>query len=453
MKKAACLGITVLIVAALTVSIVGCAPEKVATPFQPREVKPEPYTPEPEWNANTDPFLLRVQRLKVRAGGPVSAAGVTGAAVAGVPGAPGGAPSVPGAAGPAPPPPPPPLRTPLTTDAVYGVVRDRVGGGIIPGAIVKLYNNKGTQIDQFSTNTYGEYSFVKLTPGYYYYVVASATGYTATPLSTYNFYYLGGTIVANLELAAVTPYQQIEGGDFLLSTGDVIKVAMYVSTAQIVYNAALFEVRSTEGEVYYTFTVPASNLNKYSYDNLKVSFPSPYLWDPAKNTWTGGGTLQALYYDWYLGGWYQFPDPPSSAYWDTGTFTSKNLMFSAVHPTTGQVSIRVKAFPSSNPRVLLTYTKLDYDYHKDTVAPVTSNTSVAKAGANATISYRVSEDAFVTITLTGPTPSTRTAVNLAGIKSETFAGLANGNYQYTIQTTDGAGNASATYGPSSFTIP
>lgn len=453
MKKAACLGITILIVAALIISIAGCAPERVGPTFQPREVKPEPYTPEPEWNPNTDPFLLRIQRLKVGAGVPISAAGIPGAAAPGAPG-------VPGAPGLAPPAPPPPPRTPLTTDAVYGVVRDRVEGGVIPGAVVKLYNRRGTQIDQFTTNAYGEYSFVDLSPGYYY-VVASATGYTATPLSTYNFYYLSGTIVANLELAYSAPYQQIEGGDFLSSTGDVMKVAMYVSAAQIVYNAALFEVRSTEGEVYYTFTVPAPNLNKYSYDNLKVSFPTPYVWDPVAEAWISGGAFQVQYYDWYLGGfsgtnpfgWYQYPDPPDPTYWDTASVTSKNLMFSAIHPTTGQVTIRAKASPDSDPRVLLTYTKMDYDYHKDTSAPVISSPSVAKVGANATISYRVSEDAFVTITLTGPTPSTRSVVNLAGIKSETFAGLANGSYQYTIQATDGAGNASATAGPYSFTIP
>jgi hypothetical protein len=448
MKKAAWLGITVLILAALTVSITGCAPEKVAAPFQPREVKPEHYTPEPEWNPNTDPFLLRIQRLKVRAGVPISAAGIPEAAVPGAP----GAPSVPGAPGLAPPAPPPPPRTPLRTDAVYGVARDRVEGGIIPGAVVKLHNRRGTQIDQFTTNAYGEYSFVNLSPGYYY-VVASATGYTATPLSTYNFYYLSGTIVANLELAYSAPYQQIEGGDFLSSTGDVMKVAMYVSAAQIVYNAALFEVRSTEGEVYYTFTVPAPNLNKYSYDNQKVSFPTPFSWHSATKAWTGGGTFQVLYYDWYLRGWYQYPDPPNLDYWDTGTYASKNLIFSAIHPTTGRVSIRVKGYPSSHPRLLLTYAKLDYDYHKDTTAPVLSSPSVAKVGANATISYRVSEDAFVTITLTGPTPSTRSVVNLAGVKAETFAGLANGSYQYTIQATDGAGNVSATLGPYSFTMP
>lgn len=201
------------------VVISGCATGPVVVPFNPPAVKPEPYNPEPMWNDKTDPYLISIQQIARAAGeSMIPTAGLPGGAIG--PTNPGGSsgsaepqPPTP-TPGPAPAPPAPAARTPLPTDPVYGVVTDRIEGGVIPNATVTLRERRGALIGTFTTNAYGEYSFTNLTAGNYYQVAASANGYSASPLSTVDFFYTGIPVIANLELVYTKPVQIIEGGNF-----------------------------------------------------------------------------------------------------------------------------------------------------------------------------------------------------------------------------------------------
>ncbi len=192
----------------------GCAVGQVVQPFSPKKVNPSPYNPEPVWNANTDPTLLAIQGLKRKTGQTTPPGGATTAALT-----PGGTPGrvtpVPGPIpGPTPVPPGPGPRIPLATDPVYGVVRDRIEGGVIPNATVVLTDKRGGLVAYFVTNSYGEYSFVDVVVGGYYNVTATANGYSQAPLSSIDFSYFGIPVTANLELIYNKPFQIIEGGNF-----------------------------------------------------------------------------------------------------------------------------------------------------------------------------------------------------------------------------------------------
>jgi hypothetical protein len=261
----------------------GCAVGQVVAPFSPKKINPEPYNPEPVWSPNTDPTLIAIQGLKRLAGEttPPGAGPSVAAAAAAAGTTPGGTTPTP-VPGPPPVPPGPGPRIPLSTDPVYGVVRDRIEGGVIPNATVTLTDKRNGVVSTFTTNAYGEYSFINLAVGGYYRVAATADGYSSAPLSAVDFTYFGISVTANLELIYNKPFQIIEGGNFrvlanlqykvedstvsdsapdlgppqiapiiakkrtissLLTGGtpDAMKVPFYATSTQQTYNSVMFE--------------------------------------------------------------------------------------------------------------------------------------------------------------------------------------------------------------------
>jgi hypothetical protein len=202
----------------------GCSAGQVVAPFNPKEVKPQPYTPEPEWTDKTDTMLTSISSMKKQAGQSVApgatSPGTTNPGTTTTPGTTNPGTPTPG---PEPGPAPSPGRVPLSTDPIYGVVRDRIEGGVIPNATVTLTERRGATVASFVTNSAGEYSFVNLAVGYYKVTVA-ATGYVSCPLSTVDLNYFGVPVIANLELVYGAPWQIIEGGNFnqILGLGNIV---------------------------------------------------------------------------------------------------------------------------------------------------------------------------------------------------------------------------------------
>lgn len=476
----------------------GCATGQVVVPFAPKEVKPEPYNPSAVWSAATDPYLIAVQSLK-RKYGQAFAPGAVGSSTTGA------GTTTPGAAVPITPTPPPPTpiptgRIPSISDAVFGIVRDRVEGGVIPGAIVTLTERRGNQVGTFTTNANGEYSFVSLNVGAYT-VSVQAEGYSPAPTSTRDFFYLGSPIEMDMELVYGDPLQTIEGlnftargtvfqttpgipdwnplaiipgstftsiypkPNFFVTTTDcdVMPAPFWSAGPEQTFNAAIFDegfdpfnplnlwpsYQRRPGWVQYDFTVPSPLANVYSYDGFWVRTLNS--WHVVNGVWGAGGNTTVFFYDWVLGTWVYNGNTAASG------FTQPD--FSAVNPTTGQVSLRMLA-ADSNPYVI-TQASLEYDYRKDRDIPTLSgsyvdqylDSAVYPGMRAALVTAQVQENAVVYITVSGP----GTPIGPVPTPVETHHGIyyflidnmqAGQPYTYSINLVDQAGHPSAqTYGP------
>ena len=402
MKQKAVLSILITVLLAVpAVFLSGCATGQVVPPFNPQPIKPAPYNPEPVWNDRTDVNLLALQQIKQKTGQTIAPGGTTATTTGGTTtgGTTGGVTPVPG---PAPGPPPTPGgRVPSTSDAIYGYVYDRIGGGIIPGATVTLLGSRGETVDSIKTTATGLYSFQAIQSGSSYKVQASASGYLQIPLSYFEFIYLVNISPVNLYLAYTSPFQELPGasytalgytttptvshfdsnGDTPGHYGDVMQTDFYSASTQLTYRALLYDYKGTEfgdgfcsrGWAEYSFYLPDPLTNHYSYDGLWVTLPESYV--VSSSIWTGGGTGTVFYYDW------------EAFDWRDGGSTASGFVqppFWAVKPTTeadpdegraGQVNIIVLSdqdVAAMGPYVLTTI-KLAYDYHKDTTAPTVSN--------------------------------------------------------------------------------
>jgi len=452
--KAVHIGLFIIVIALVGLTFAGCGPGKVVEEFKPQEVKVEPYTPEPEWDSKSDPFMTNVQTLKVGAGqavGAGTAAGTTtvSTGTGAAPGTPGGGPL------PTPPPAPSPTpgpvsRTPSSTDPIYGTVIDRIEGGIIPGALVTLFDRRDIMIDTFITNSNGEFSFINISPGYYK-LTAEKLGYDDCPLSTRYIYYLAGTSNVRLELVYAAPVVKIEGGNFSAQSGHVMQTYFYASSTQTTYNSALFDEIPPDpigtAWVEYDYTVAPPVANKYSYDGLWFKSPDSYHVD--SGVWAPGGFFQGYYWSWYQGAWIYIFDSSGTS------FIQPN--FDAVNPTTGQISFIILA-SDSDPWVLTT-AELDYDYHKDTVAPTMSETFslviTPTAPGSVRISAEIQENAYTTIVISDTSGIYTTIyypVRSDNIYYFDLTGLPADTYTYTIQLADQAGNFSGLYSGVPFTI-
>lgn len=474
-SKAVHIGLFILVIALVGLALTGCGPGKVVEEFKQEEVKVEPYTPEAEWNQNSDSFLTSIQTLKQGAGQAVGQAPPgttvttgTGTTVT-VPGYTPGVTPVPTS-----PPPtiiPPQQRVPSSSDPIYGIVRDRIEGGVIPNALVTLNDRRDIMVASIVTNTNGEYSFVDVIPGYYY-VKAEALGYDPIPFGTRYFYYITGTVRMDLELAYERPANDMDGGDFTvygqfggtdLSTGlpiwygppaDVMKADFYSGATQMTYDAAVFDEfgavgSGRQGWVEYDFLVPAPQQNSYSYDGQWFKNPIKFKVDSDTNVWTSGGNFIAYYYSWYTGLWNNMGSSEAAGfvwmYWD------------AINPTTGQVSIRQIA-ADENPYVV-GISRIEYDYHKDTTTPTLTDMYAENvAPGQIRIAVQAPENCWMMMSVTGPTNFNFSwpIDILNGIHYFTFGTtgpLPSGNYNYSIQLSDQAGHMSGVYSGYTFTIP
>lgn len=495
--KAVRLTLIAILLAVPALFLFGCTAGQVVAPFNPKEVKPEPYTPEPEWSDKTDVTLTSIESMKKQAGQTVApgASGSTSGATTG----PGG--TTPGSVTPITPSPTPPTpvtpaeRTPSMADPVYGIVRDRVEGGVIPNATVTLKERRGNIVSSFITNINGEYSFTGIGAGYYN-VSVTAAGYLPCPLSSRDFFYVGNPIQMDLQLVTNYPWQMIEGiyysyrgtvsvpGSWNPTTFPVPPLTRYVPESYFsisndvdvmpapfwsagpeqTWNAAIFDeggpydpnpwpaTQRRPAWVQYDFTVPAPDANHYAYDGLWVKTPNSYMVG-TNNVWSAGGNASIFYFDWVLNTWVYDGT--------TANTTWVQPDFSAVQNGTGRVSVRMFA-ADANPFVL-TQARLEYDYRKDTDLPTLSGTYVdgfsgGPAIYTAFVTAQVQENAIVTITVTGPgapDPPAATPVETHhGIYYFSIGNLQTaGVYQYTIRLDDQGGNPSQTYGPYTITVP
>lgn len=324
----------------LAVFLAGCAAAPIES-FKPSKVTPESYTPEPNWNPNTDPFLIRVSSLRRTTATQGGGAGTTTTVTL-----------APGTATPAPVPSPTPTptpRAPSTSDPIWGIVYDRIEGGPIASATVTLYNSRAVPIATFTTNSSGMYSFVGVGAGAYQ-VKATASGYTAIPLSTRDVFYSGIPTQVDLEMGYAAPFQQIEGGRANAGATATLGLVYVVSTQQS-YFAALFGSDGTVAQ--YTFTIADPDI--YTIDSLKLTLPSMYeRTDPAPappdpnfwTSWTAGTTAVVTHAD------------ASPVYRDSSTWYPNPSKVAS----DGTLTINLTR-NSASLDLLLTYARLDYDYH------------------------------------------------------------------------------------------
>ncbi len=427
--KAVHIGLFILIIALVGLTLTGCGPGKVVEPFKQEEVKVEPYTPEPEWNQNTDSFLTSVQTLKQGAGQAAGGAGTTSAGTTGGTGTTG--PTSPGTPPPTPAPVPTPTPTPEPTpsptpsptgrqwspaDPIYGRVIDRVEGTIVSNVRVDLRDNRDALIDYYMTSADGYYSFINLTAGYYHLKVTA--GVDDIPLNDWFFYFSGTQQVIDLEiLGFINPEPWAEGGNFYASFGDVMAKYEWVQGAQQTYWGALFEstevdvpfpVTSYYGFTYYKFFLPPTATNDYAYDGqwcttLQWAPDSDGVWAVAEQD-----SVQRYFWNWYdwgfkagwTQGWYEVGgDIGYIPFWAIKRETD---------PSGVAGEVRVATTPVGNPLLLLTYVKHKYDYHKDrgsipTITNIrnfavneTTNPNTGSKDSNGTY-FMLSENAYVNI--------------------------------------------------------
>ncbi len=413
----------------------GCAVGQVVQPFSPKKVNPSPYNPEPVWNANTDPTLLAIQGLKRKTGQTTPPGGATTAALT-PGGTPGGVAPVPGPIpGPTPGPQPTPGgRVPSTLDSIFGYVYDRVEGGVIPGAIVELYDRRGALVDAIMTDSTGLYSFTSATifSGSSYKVSASANGYSVIPLSEFEFIYPLVTLPINLQLAYNYPFQELPGGsytslgftatattglNYLFNNdayscglyGDVMPTDFWSGGLQKTFKSVLFDYkgtqygpgfvglidcsqRSSRAFAQYTFYLPDPLTNHYSYDGLWVTLPDSYV--VTGGLWSAGGTGTVFYFDWTAGLWQEWGSTASLSFAQPPFWSIKNT--TDYTGLAGQVNIIVLSDQDvANPpgEYVLTKIKLAYDYHKDTSRPTISSSYFVSVTGN--IITQVQENAYV----------------------------------------------------------
>ena len=431
----------------------GCAGGQVVEPFNPKDVNPEPYTPDPVWNEKSDLTLTSIQTLKMQSGQTVAPSGkASGSGTAGTGLTPGGATPTP-IPGPGPSPAPTPgERIPSTLDPINGSVYDRIEGGVIPYALVQLFDKRGEVIDTILTNASGMYSFTGLAEGSSYKVAASANGYSTIPLSEFSFIYPLMTNPVNLYLAYASPYQELTAGkaDFnLVGTiggysslgytatdaahpewefylyknydntpagpynfyGDVMPTDFFSAATQKTYHALLYDykgltqevatglVADSRGWAEYTFTLPDPRTNKYSFDGLWLYLPESYT--PSAGVWNAGGYGSVYYYNWAVGNYWQ----------SIGSTSATSFVmppFWAVKPTTdaigaaGQVNLMVfsdqdTADPGTRFPYVLTKVKLSYDYHRDTGSTATIPTIRAINKDGAYLYIQVPENCYMTL--------------------------------------------------------
>ncbi len=483
--KAVHIGLFIIVIALVGLTFAGCGPGKVVEEFKPQEVKVEPYTPEPEWDSKSDPFMTNVQTLKVGAGQAVGTGAGTAQTGTGTGTSTGTVPiGTPPTPSPGPQPGPGPTPTPSgrvwsPTDPVYGQVIERVEGGIIANALVTLNDKRDNIVDTYTTSGDGYYSFKGISSGYYY-VTALATGYDPIPLSTRYFYFDGSTQqVINIEMIGYgTPLVKTEGGNFFYKEGDVIAKYEYVKSEQQTYWGALFDsttgATSGYGYAYYRFFLPDQLANKYIYDG-QWNTTEQWALDP-NGVWATADQTSVVreYYNWYdwgtywPAGWYLIPENGDVPFYAVKRETDANGVIG---------EIRVRATPSDTTLLLLTHEKYTYDYHKNaSTAPVISEVrnypstpasppgipyDLASVRSLSTV-FGLSECSYVTIDVYRESDSaylvhqSQPAYN--GVRRWSWNYLDDMNtglpvnwsadtYRYYLQATDQAGNASATYGP------
>ncbi len=498
-RKTVFLTLIAIILVVPTLLLTGCTTGQVVAPFNPKPVRPAPYNPEPTWNDKSDTTLASIQSFKAQTGQTVAPSGTNTAGANGTSGgvtpggAPGGAP-IPGT-GPAPAP-APSGRTPLSSDPIYGFVVDRVEGGVIPNATVLLLNRRGVQIDSFKTGADGAFSFTGLTPGLSYAVTAAAVGYINTPLSRYDFTYMGATVSAYLQLAYLAPTQTIEGGNYYIAGGrlgmaakpsgqnpptafnfwvgspppdiaDVMPTYFFFAGTQQTYNALLFDDKALadgfEGAAEFVFQLPPPGPNGYSVDAMWLRFPDSIV--GAGGIWTKGGFGSVAYWDWTgrqtNAGNSDFVEVGAPGWRYDGSTQANGFVqppWWAVDATYGLIHMAVVA--DQQPWVL-TYAGMQYDYHKDkttpTLAPYPGHApAFVSTGWHATLSGvdvvvvkpQAQEDCYATITVTGTNSGTVVIPLDANTISQVNTKVAYAAGQkYTVQLSDVAGHVSQTYGP------
>ncbi len=388
----------------------GCAVGQVVQPFSPKKVNPEPYTPEPVWNANTDPTLLAIQSLKRQTnqgtppGSATPAATTTGGTTGGVTPVP----------GPTPGPPVPPARVWSPADPVWGYVLDRLSGLPVSTAVVTLTNSLGTVSQTYMTSGDGGFSFVDIPVGYYK-IEAEHSAYNSIPLSFYNFYYSGAQVFHTLELLSTSMPTLVltDQIDKVGPVGYAYRTQQYIASQQQTYNGVLFTAPSGIAAEFRTIpAVDDGQYNTFSAYWFSLPVPSAYgigydgYWVTSEQYGDVSGVWGAL-----------TQDKVERQFYDWDNFTGENWvsidrdgMGIFDSSTTGYVPFwAIKRYTDINgpagtvlmrlcPREALVFVasvSLKYDYHKLTSAPAIDNIQTYGTAPNNSTYLELNENVYI----------------------------------------------------------